>query len=82
RQDAAEKRFEDQVLWELDYLKSSSVIMMYLAPDEEGQAMDAPISLLEFGRYADDKRLIVGCPERFNRRGNVVITGVQNAHCE
>ncbi|KAF9473447.1 hypothetical protein BDN70DRAFT_771659, partial [Pholiota conissans] len=74
-QDAAEKRFEDQVLWELKYLQSCSVIMMYLAPDEEGQAIDAPISLLEFGRYADDKRLIVRCPQRFNRRGNVVITG-------
>ncbi|KAF9476265.1 hypothetical protein BDN70DRAFT_952153 [Pholiota conissans] len=75
RQDAGEKRFKDQVLWELKNLQACDVIMMYLAPDEEGQAMDAPISLMEFGRFANDKRLIVGCPERFNRRGNVDITG-------
>lgn len=60
--------FKEQVLWELDALDKADWILMYLDPHTK-----APISLLEFGRYADTNKLLVVCPEGFWRKGNVDI---------
>lgn len=60
--------FREQVEWELGWMDKVTVITMYFPPDSK-----APISLLELGIYATSGRLIVACPEKFYRRGNVEI---------
>lgn len=60
--------FKDQVTWELKGLEEVDVIMLYLEPGSK-----SPISLLELGTFRTSKRMVVGCPEGFYRRGNVQI---------
>ena len=60
--------FRKQVEWELGNLERVDVIAMYLP-----EASKAPISLLEFGLFASSGRLIVACPKKFWRQGNVEI---------
>jgi hypothetical protein len=62
------KQFNEQVNWELNALQAADVIAMYFAPGTQ-----SPISLLEFGLYANSHKLIVCCPEGFWRKGNVDI---------
>lgn len=60
--------FRQQVEWELTALEQADVIIMYFAPTSK-----SPISLLELGLYAREKKLMVVCPEGFWRKGNVDI---------
>ena len=60
--------FRKQVEWELGNLERVDVIAMYLP-----EASKAPISLLELGLFASSGRLIVACPKKFWRQGNVEI---------
>lgn len=64
----SDPQFSEQVNWELSALRDSDVIVMYFAPGTE-----SPISLLEFGLYAESGKLYVACPVEFWRRGNVEI---------
>ena len=64
-------QFVEQVNWELNGLDKADIIFFYF--DENTKS---PVTLLELGLYL--KRLtcdlIVFCPEKFYRYGNVVIT--------
>ena len=61
-------QYHEQVNWELDMLAAADVIIMYLAPGTR-----SPISLLEFGLYANSGKLRVCCGAGFWRRGNVEV---------
>ena len=69
-QSADNPQFREQVEWELDGLELANMIVLYLAPGTM-----SPISLLELGIYAANgtKKLVVCCPEGFQRKGNVDI---------
>ena len=66
-QTSSNKDFKEQVNWELDSLRASTLIVMYFAPNSK-----SPISLLEMGLFKD-KQMLVVCPEGFYRKGNVDI---------
>jgi len=68
KQEISNPKFKEQVIWELDALEQSEIIVMYFDP-----LTKSPISLLEFGLYAKSKKMIVCCPEGFWRKGNVDI---------
>jgi hypothetical protein len=61
-------QFNRQVSWELNKLEECDVIFMYFSPETQ-----SPISLLELGKFAGKKEMIVCCPEGFWRKGNVEI---------
>lgn len=61
-------KFYEQVSWELDALEKSDIIYMYLCENTK-----SPISLMELGLFARQKKLIVCCEPKFWRRGNVEI---------
>lgn len=75
-QEQSNPQFNYQVNWELNKLDGCDIIFMYFSPETK-----SPISLLELGRYAGRKEMIVCCPSGFWRRGNVEIlctrTGTQ-----
>ena len=60
--------FWEQVSWELNALENSTIIAMYFDPITK-----SPISLLELGLFARSGKLIVCCPDRYWRKGNVDI---------
>lgn len=60
--------FKEQVNWELNALEKADIIIMYFA----GNTM-SPISLLEFGLYAQSNKMKVVAEEDFWRKGNVDI---------
>ncbi len=64
------EEFRKQVEWELDGLKKADYIMIYYCPETK-----APITMMEFGLYAKNnpEKLIICCPEGFERKGNVDI---------
>jgi hypothetical protein len=68
KQEIGNEQFYGQVSWEMTALEISSCIFMYFDP-----ATKSPISLLELGLHAADKKMIVGCPDGFYRKGNVQI---------
>ncbi|KAF9485517.1 hypothetical protein BDN70DRAFT_871176 [Pholiota conissans] len=77
KQEASNDQFYDQVTWELERLETVDVILMFLAPESQ-----SPISLLEMGLFTKEpKRIVIGCPEGFYRRGNVQIVA-QKYHLE
>jgi hypothetical protein len=61
-------QFYQQVNWELNALEKADLIIMYFSPDTK-----SPISLLEFGKFADSGKMLVCCPTGFWRKGNVDI---------
>lgn len=61
-------QFYQQVVWELNALEQSDIIVLYLAPESK-----SPISLLELGLHARSEKLMVICPDGFYRKGNVDI---------
>jgi hypothetical protein len=61
-------QFKEQVNWELNALEKANIIIMYFA----GNTM-SPISLLEFGLYAQSKKMKVVVEEDFWRKGNIDI---------
>lgn len=58
--------FVEQVEWELRQQEKSDIIFMYFDPNTQ-----SPISLLELGLFANQKEMIVCCPDGFWRKGNV-----------
>lgn len=62
------RKFHEQVTWELDALDTADRIFMYFDPNTK-----SPISLLELGLYATSRKLVVCCPTGFWRKGNVDI---------
>jgi hypothetical protein len=66
KQELTNPLFHEQVSWELTAQDNAQYIYMYFDP-----ATKSPISLLELGLYATSKKLIVGCPDGFWRKGNV-----------
>src|SRR6218665_780335 len=60
--------FKEQVSWELNALEKADIIIMYFA----GNTM-SPISLLEFGLYAQSKKMKVVVEEDFWRKANIDI---------
>lgn len=62
-------QFNEQVTWEITNLVSSDIVIMYF--DENSLS---PITLLELGMTAPFKhQLIIYCPDKFWRKGNVDI---------
>ena len=62
-------KFNEQVSWELSSLENADLIIYYFVPGTQ-----SPISLLEFGLYANTgKNVWVCCPEGFWRKGNIDI---------
>jgi hypothetical protein len=60
--------FREQVEWELEALEEADHILLFFA-----EGTKSPISLLEFGLYAESGKLLVVCEEGFWRKGNVDI---------
>ena len=67
-QSITDARFRQQVTWELDGLDLADVIAMWFAPDTK-----APITLLELGLHARSRRVVVGCPDGYWRKGNIEV---------
>lgn len=62
-------KFREQVEWELFGLEAANIIFLYFEENSK-----SPISLLELGLFArSDKKIIVYCPDKFWRKGNVDI---------
>jgi len=59
-------QFNEQVNWELNALERADLIVMYFAPNTK-----SPISLLEFGLFAQTGKMVVYCPKGFWKKGNV-----------
>jgi hypothetical protein len=60
--------FNRQVNWEMNALETCDLILMNFCQDTK-----SPISLLELGLHADDKKMVVVCPKEFWRSGNVEV---------
>jgi hypothetical protein len=60
--------FKEQVNWELGALENADIVIMYFAGDTM-----SPISLLEFGLYAQSNKMKVVVEENFWRKGNIDI---------
>ena len=66
---ANNKQFRQQVEWELYGLDNAAVIAMYFEPKTK-----SPISLLEFGMHMRSGKVIVCCPDGYEKKGNVEVT--------
>lgn len=64
--------FNQQVNWELNALDKADRILINFIPETM-----SPISLVEFGLYADSRRLAVVCPQGYWKKGNVDIVCVK-----
>lgn len=69
KQEKTDKNFKEQVTWELTALEFADYIALYIDPNTQ-----ARITLLELGLHARNGKLIVCCPEGFDRKGNIDIT--------
>lgn len=63
------KQFRQQVEWELYGLENAVIIVYFFAPNTI-----SPITLLELGLHMRSKKIIVCCPEGYERKGNVDVT--------
>lgn len=61
-----DKKFVEQVSWELKALEKSDYIILYFDPKSK-----SPISLLELGLFARSHKIYCCCPKEFWRDGNV-----------
>ena len=61
-------QFREQVEWELEGLEKASLIPMYFDPNTR-----SPITLMELGLFAKDKKIVICCPFGFWRRGNIEV---------
>jgi Nucleoside 2-deoxyribosyltransferase like len=66
KQEAANPQFSEQVNWELNALEQADIVIMFFAANTK-----SPISLLEFGLYAQSGKMRVVCEDDFWRKGNV-----------
>jgi Nucleoside 2-deoxyribosyltransferase like len=67
-QEQKSENFNYQVNWELNKLDECDIIFMHIEPNTK-----SPITLLEFGMFADSKKLILSCPDGFYRKGNLEV---------
>jgi hypothetical protein len=67
-QEQSNPQFNHQVNWEINRLEECDIIFMYFSPETQ-----SPISLLELGKFAGRKDMVVCCPKGFWRKGNVDI---------
>jgi hypothetical protein len=72
-QSADNPYIREQIEWEREMLDNSDIIAFYFAPNTM-----SPISLFEVGAYSHkhqegDVKIIVLCPEGYNRKANVDI---------
>jgi hypothetical protein len=65
-QSIANVKFKEQVVWELNALEKADIIIMFFANNTK-----SPISLLEFGLYAQSNKMKVVVEENFWRKGNI-----------
>lgn len=68
KQEAHDPNFSQQVRWELDAMEKADLIFLNLLPESK-----SPVSLIEFGLYAREDKMIVCCPKEFYRSGNIEI---------
>ena len=68
QQEAKDLQFSQQVNWELDAMDIADVIVLNFIPGSQ-----SPITLLEFGLFAQSKKIKVCCPKSYWRSGNVHI---------
>ncbi len=61
--------FVEQVNWELNSMEMAHIIVMVFDPNTL-----SPISMLELGLHAKEKKVMVVCPEGFWRKGNIDVT--------
>lgn len=63
-------QFYNQVSWELDHIEKSDIVVVYFEEDSK-----SPITLLELGKTLEigSIKVVVYCPEKFYRKGNVDI---------
>lgn len=60
----------DQIVWELDGIKKSDIVLFYFSPESK-----APVTMLEFGLCLGMKKHIIAyCPTEFYRETNVRVT--------
>ena len=60
---------EEQIIWELSAMEHADLIIMRF---EEHSL--SPITLLEFGRFLTSGKLVVSCPDGYDRALNVYTT--------
>lgn len=58
--------FKKQVIWELNSLELSDIIIFYIDPNTK-----SPVTLMELGLHAKTNKCIVFCPDGFWRKGNI-----------
>ena len=69
KQDISDEQFREQVQWELNHLELAEKVFIYFDPNTQ-----APITLLELGRQAEQGNVAaVCCPDGFWRKGNVQV---------
>lgn len=68
RQSIDDARFREQVEWELDGMDRADLVAMWFERDSQ-----SPITLLELGLTARSRKLMVGCPDGFWRKGNIEV---------
>lgn len=73
KQEIADPQFNEQVNWELDMLEQADIIVLYFQKDSS-----SPISMLELGLFAKNKKMLVCCEEGFWRKGNIDIVCHRN----
>ncbi|KAF5723024.1 hypothetical protein FMUND_2381 [Fusarium mundagurra] len=68
KEDFSDKRWEEQVWWELDMQEAADIIVFMFHP-----STDAPISLMELGLAvkSKSKRVIVCAQDGYRKKGNV-----------
>jgi hypothetical protein len=58
--------FREQVEWELSAMEAAGMVAFYFAPQSQ-----APVTLLELGLAARERKAVVCCPPGYWRKGNV-----------
>lgn len=70
RQSIDNPNFTEQVIWELRHLQKADIPFFYFEPNTK-----SPITLHELGIVlAQNKRVIIVCPDGFWRKGNVEVS--------
>lgn len=66
KNDLTDTRFSEQTNWEMEAMKKADLIIMNFLPQSSSS-----ISLLELGLFAASKKVVVCCPDDFDKSGNV-----------
>jgi hypothetical protein len=71
KQTIKNKKFKEQVDWEMDMLTCSDIVVFNILPDSK-----SPVTMLEIGYMAglsNDAKVFICCPDGFYRKGNIEI---------